>query len=154
MAKVVGSWSPNFPVNFVSHGDTVRAAFGKHIQEIERIYGLLSGLGAAKIEAEDLNAAITAERTAREAADTTLQSNITAEATARQNADTTLQNNLTAEATARANADTTEATTRKAADDALGKRIDDLTFANIGGSLGLDRTTGDLPLDYSQYSGH
>lgn len=60
MAKVVGPWDPQYPVNFVSDGDTTRDAFGKHIQEIERIYGLLNGIAAAKIEAEDLNEALTA----------------------------------------------------------------------------------------------
>ena len=46
--------------------------------------------------------AITAEATARAAADTTLQGNIDSEATTRANADTTLQNNIDAEATTRA----------------------------------------------------
>ena len=58
MAKVVGPWSVEYPVNFVSNGDTTREGFGKHIQEIERIYGLLNGLGASKVEAEDINEAL------------------------------------------------------------------------------------------------
>lgn len=52
-----------------------------------------------------LGVLITNEATARNNADTTLQENITAEATARGNADTALQTNITAEATARSNAD-------------------------------------------------
>lgn len=40
---------------------------------------------------------LTAEQTARQQADTTLQNNINAEKTARENADTTLQGNITAE---------------------------------------------------------
>lgn len=63
-------------------------------------------------------AAIADEEAAREAADTTLQTNITAEATTRAAADTTLQTNITAETTARVAADTTEAATRAAADTA------------------------------------
>ena len=66
------------------------------------------------------------EVTAREAADTTLQTNINNEATARANADTTLQTNINNEATAREAADTTlqtninnEATARNNADMAV-----------------------------------
>lgn len=62
---------------------------------------------------------LAAETAARQAADTTLQTNIGAEATARAAADTTLQGNITAEATARANAVTAEANARAAADTAL-----------------------------------
>lgn len=51
--------------------------------------------------------AITAEATARAAADAALQTDIDTEATARANADNTLQNNITSEATARAAADAT-----------------------------------------------
>ena len=49
---------------------------------------------------------ITAEATARAAADNTLDSKITTETTDRATADATLQSNINAEATARANADT------------------------------------------------
>lgn len=44
-----------YPVKFYSGGDTTRDAFGKHIQEIERIYGLLNGLDAAKVSASDVS---------------------------------------------------------------------------------------------------
>ena len=120
MAKVIGPWTPNYPVDFKSNGDTTRAAFGKHIQEIERIYGLLSGLGAAKIEAEDLTSAMTANKNEWATA-------IATEKSARESA-------IAAEVTARSNGDV-----------ALGRRIDGLTFGDIGGTLGLDRTMGDLP---------
>lgn len=50
-------------------------------------------------------AAITAEATARQSADNTLQSNINAEASARETADTALQSALTSESAARAAAD-------------------------------------------------
>lgn len=70
--------------------------------------------------------AITAEATARAAADAALQTDIDTEATARANADNTLQNNITSEATARAAADATlqtnidsEATARASAIDAV-----------------------------------
>ena len=62
----------------------------------------------AKIDAEiaEVNEALAAETTARQAADTQLQNNIDAEATAREQADTQLQNNIDAEETAREQADT------------------------------------------------
>lgn len=133
MAKVIGPWTPNYPVDFKSNGDTTRAAFGKHIQEIERIYGLLSGLGASKIEAEDLTAAMTANRNEWATA-------IAAEKSARESA-------IAAEKSARESAIAAEATVRSNGDIALGRRIDGLTFGDIGGTLGLDRTTGNLPAD-------
>lgn len=67
------------------------------------------GLSAEKTAREDadtqLQQAITAEQTARENADTNLQTAIDAETTARENADTQLQLAITAEQTARENAD-------------------------------------------------
>lgn len=137
MAKVIGPWTPNYPVDFKSNGDTTRAAFGKHIQEIERIYGLLSGLGAAKIEAEDLTAAMTANKNEWTTA-------IAAEKSARESA-------IAAEKSARESAIAAEVTARSNGDVALGRRIDGLTFGNIGGTLGMDRTTGNL--DASRING-
>lgn len=67
------------------------------------------GLSAEKTAREDadtqLQLAITAEQTARENADTQLQTAIDAEKTARKNADTQLQTAIDAEKTARENAD-------------------------------------------------
>ena len=68
------------------------------------------GLNAEKTAREnadtELQTAISAEATARENADTELQTAISAEATARENADTQLQTAISAETTARENADT------------------------------------------------
>ena len=52
-------WTVGFPVKFYSGGDTTREAFGKHIQEIERIYGYLNLLNSSKVEAGDISTAIT-----------------------------------------------------------------------------------------------
>ena len=51
---LLGPFSVGYPVIFRSGGDTTRNAFGKHIQEIERIYGILNALDAGKISADDL----------------------------------------------------------------------------------------------------
>ncbi len=56
-------------------------------------------------EFKDLAGLVTAERIAREGADTTLTNNLATEKTAREGADTTLTNNLATEKTARENAD-------------------------------------------------
>lgn len=53
---ILGPFSVGFPVVFRSGGDTTRVAFGKHIQEIERIYGILNALDNDKLSASDLNA--------------------------------------------------------------------------------------------------
>ena len=77
------------------------------------------------------NEGLSAEKTARENADTQLQQAITAEQTARENADTQLQTAIDAEKTARENADTqlqtaidAETTAREDADNKLQKNID------------------------------
>ena len=49
-----------FPVKFNSGGDTTKEAFGKHIQEIERIYGILNGLNADKISASEFTTKLNA----------------------------------------------------------------------------------------------
>ena len=43
-----------YPVNFYSGGDTTKEAFGKHIQEIQRIYGIINALNADKISAQEV----------------------------------------------------------------------------------------------------
>jgi len=80
---------------------------------------------------DDLQTQITAEVTARTAADTQLQANIDSEVSARTNADTKLQSNIDAEASARSSADqdlqaqiTAEAAARTAADTTLQSSID------------------------------
>ena len=77
------------------------------------------------------NEGLSAEKTARENADTQLETAIGAEKTARENADTHLQTAISAEKTARENADTqlqtaidAETTARKDADNKLQKNID------------------------------
>jgi len=54
MPTLLGPWDPQYPVNFYEGGDTVTPAFGKHIQEIERIYGLLNALDADKVSHGEL----------------------------------------------------------------------------------------------------
>lgn len=80
-----------------------------------------------------LNILLTEERTARENADTQLQTAIGAEQTARENADTQLQTAINAEKTARENADTqlqtaigAETTARENADTQLQNSLDQL----------------------------
>ena len=73
----------------------------------------------AKVNAD----AISAETTARQNADSTLQSNIDSEASTRATADTTLQSNIDS-----------EASTRATADSALDTRIDDLHAVATSGS--------------------
>lgn len=52
---LIGPFSKGYPVDFKSSGDTTRDAFGKHIQEIERIYGYLNALDAGKVSASDVS---------------------------------------------------------------------------------------------------
>lgn len=72
------------------------------------------------------NEGLSAEKTARENADTQLQQAITAEQTARENADTNLQTTIDAEKTARENADTQLQTAIDAETTARKEAIDDL----------------------------
>ena len=53
--RLLGPFNVGYPVVFRSGGDTTRAAFGKHIQEIEKIYGILNALDADKLSASDLD---------------------------------------------------------------------------------------------------
>ena len=48
-----------FPVNFYSGGDTTKEAFGKHIQEIKRIYGIINSVNADKVSAAELTSKFT-----------------------------------------------------------------------------------------------
>ena len=48
-------WSVQYPVAFRAGGDTTRDAFGKHIQEIERIYGILNSLNSSKLDSTTFN---------------------------------------------------------------------------------------------------
>ncbi len=55
MPTLLGPFSVGFPVAFHSGGDTTRDAFGKHIEEIKRIYGYLNALDNGKVSADDIN---------------------------------------------------------------------------------------------------
>jgi len=101
-------------------------------------------LTTAEADIDTNTADITAEETARAAADTTLQGNIDSEASTRASADTTLQSNINAEASTRASADTTlqsnidaEASTRSSADSSLQSQItsNDSDITSLDGRL-------------------
>ena len=69
----------------------------EHISQSDtEIISLKTRMLQVEADIEDANNAITTEVSARQAADTTLQSNITSEATTRQNTDTQLQGQITA----------------------------------------------------------
>lgn len=51
MAREKGPYTVGFPVNFTSEGDTTRDAFRKHMDEIARIYGILTGIDADTLDA-------------------------------------------------------------------------------------------------------
>ena len=53
-AQIQALYQVTYPINFVANGDTVHNGFHKHIQEIERIYGLLGGLERSKVTTGDL----------------------------------------------------------------------------------------------------
>ncbi len=57
----LGPFSVEYPVNFRSGGDTTKEAFWKHIQEIERIYGLLTAIDAAAASSDSISGAISGE---------------------------------------------------------------------------------------------
>ena len=94
------------------------------------------GLSAEKTARENadtkLQTAIDAEKTARENADTKLQTAIDAEKTARENADNQLQTAIDAEKTARENADNQLQTAIDAETTARKEAIDDLKKSTVG----------------------
>lgn len=51
-------YSVAYPVNFRSGGDTTRDAFRKHIDEIERIYGIINAVNADKVSSSGVTSAI------------------------------------------------------------------------------------------------
>ena len=55
MARERGPYSAAFPVDFTSKGDTTRDAFRKHMDEITRIYGILTGLDADTMDADAIS---------------------------------------------------------------------------------------------------
>ena len=56
MAREKGPYSVAFPVDFTSKGDTTRDAFRKHMDEITRIYGILTGLDDDTMDADSVSA--------------------------------------------------------------------------------------------------
>lgn len=101
-------------------------------------------LTTAETDIDTNTAAISAETSARSAADTTLQGNINTEASTRASADTTLQGNIDSEASTRSSADTTlqnnidaEASTRASADTSLQSQItsNDTDITSLDGRL-------------------
>ena len=63
-AQIAALYQVTFPINFVANGDTVHIGFYKHIQEIDRIYGLLAGLERSKVTSSDLAAMLSQFATA------------------------------------------------------------------------------------------
>ena len=55
MSLGLGPWQVEFPVRFWSGGDTTREAFGKHIEEIKTIYGILNAINAAAVTSDSLD---------------------------------------------------------------------------------------------------
>ncbi len=58
MATLIGPFSVGYPVDFKSNGDTTKDAFGKHIQEITKIYGILNALDAGKVSSDGVTSAV------------------------------------------------------------------------------------------------
>lgn len=59
MARVRGPYSAAFPVNFTSNGDTTRDAFKKHMDEITRLYGILTEFDKDIANAEGMTGQLT-----------------------------------------------------------------------------------------------
>ena len=55
MAREHGPYSVAFPVDFTSRGDTTRDAFRKHMDEITRIYGILTGIDADTLDTQTVS---------------------------------------------------------------------------------------------------
>ena len=63
-AQIAALYQVTYPINFVANGDTVHIGVYKHIQEIDRIYGLLAGLERSKVTTSDLAAMLSQYATA------------------------------------------------------------------------------------------
>ncbi len=59
MARASGPYSAAFPVNFTSGGDTTRDAFKKHMDEIARIYGILTDFDKDIPDADSITGQLT-----------------------------------------------------------------------------------------------
>ena len=129
-ALVVGKIK-GVPVTSAAPTDTFAITFDGNANQF--VYSDVKGFGSELVTAEAsaraaadtaLQAAIDAEVTNRAAADTAANTALSNEQVARQSADTTLQSNIDAEVTARQGALTAEASARAAADTALQAAID------------------------------
>ena len=80
-----------YPVNFYSGGDTTREAFGKHIQEFSKVYGILNSLQSTKADSTAVTQAINDAKTELNGNINTAKSDLT---TALNTAKSTLQTNI------------------------------------------------------------
>ena len=100
MAYTRTHWVNNLTQLNATNMNNIEDGIEENIEHISQsdteIESLKTRMSQSEANIEDANDAITAEVAARQAADTTLQSNITSEATTRQNTDTQLQGQITA----------------------------------------------------------
>lgn len=100
MAYVRTHWTNNLTQLNAKNMNNIEDGIEENAEHISQdgneIASLKTRMLQVETDIEDANDAITAEVAARQAADTTLQSNITSEATSRQNTDTQLQGQITA----------------------------------------------------------
>lgn len=100
MAYVRTHWTNNLTQLNAKNMNNIEDGIEENIERVSQDDAEIESLKTRILQAEtnikDANDAITAEVSARQAADTTLQSNITSEATTRQNTDTLLQGQITA----------------------------------------------------------
>lgn len=99
MAYVRTHWTNNLTQLNAKNMNNIEDGIEENSEHISQSDGEITSLKTRMLQAEtdieDTNDAITVEVSARQAADTTLQSNITSEATTRQNTDTQLQGQIT-----------------------------------------------------------
>ena len=113
-----------YPVNFYSGGDTTREAFGKHIQEFSKVYGILNSLQSTKADSTAVTQAINDAKTE-------LNGNINTAQSTLQTSINGVQTNLTTHI----NSSTPHP---------------NLTFDGIGGSLATSRLSGQITNDQIQ----
>ena len=99
MAYTRTHWTNNLTQLNAKNMNNIEDGIEENIEHISQdeaeIESLKTRMLQAETNIEDTNDAITTEASARQAADTTLQSNITSEVAARQNTDTQLQGQIT-----------------------------------------------------------
>lgn len=132
--------------SFVENSNIVKTTIEDELKA--NISAIQSEASARQFADTQLQSNINAESSARQSADAQLQSNINTEASARQNADTQLQSNIDAETSARQNADAqlqsnidAEASARQSADAQLQSSIENMNIKiknvlTIGDSFG------------------